>query len=844
MISHPPKQFRLIALFYIIWLMFPTGVFAQDEDEISRLAEGLRSRGLFDLAEFQCLQELKSEELKPKEQATLVLELIRTRTARAAVSSGSERESNWQLAIQTADQFIANHPNHPRRLLVEVQRGLTHLTRGRLLRQELQADIAPSSARDLALDELRAANSIFEELQRKIRQEIPQQRGKTVGPDELSADQLIALNNNLRLQAALTGINRAQLYPVDDKLNRLDALNVVLERSIEVRRETNSDQPIWWQAGLQQVECLRLLQRFAEANKILAELPIDEADDATRQAVAVQQIRLALAVGDETEENNLVNTVLQIKNRSAELDLAVVELMMNLASSGQPGDWRSRASNQLVAIENRHGPYWGRRAEMLVIGDSTSGSGAAGGNTNSGSETEVDLLIRIGDQAVRKNRLDDALKAYTNAAAQAETQQNWQLVFSATIRLSQVLESQHKHRQAFQQLVEVAKKCSNFEHAPAAHLRGCWNLIQSSESNTAAAAEIRKEFLDALEEHLKRWPHSPTANQARLWAGRQLQTQQQWRQASQQYTAVASDSPFFADAVKQSYICIRELMKVSPTSQSLVRDYAQTLQKLATEPNITSRGRAELISARAELGFQYGLEDNDVLAKQLLDTLGSADEDDRLLLSSQLVAALADAGEALEGAPAVDDVLKTIEKNESALQQAVASVNELIGRQQAAASEKLLKTKLQIAEKALALDLSETQRISWMGHRADALQRLGRDDEAVDALTKLAARKPKSAAIQLQLCRALNRLQGEQAAEQALNSWRRLAPKLKPRTESWFEAKYNVAFLLNKTGQSSDALKLLEYLKAIPPGWSNSNWKGDFDRLLIKCQNENRPIEN
>ena len=238
------------------------------------------------------------------------------------------------------------------------------------------------------------------------------------------------------------------------------------------------------------------------------------------------------------------------------------------------------------------------------------------------------------------------------------------------------------------------------------------------------------------------------------------------------------------------------------------------------------------------MGFRFGLEESEFLANQIVKTLESADDDDRLLLSSQLVAALADANPEFNSGPTVGDVLKTTEHNETALGQAVAAINDLIERRQETASEKLLNTKLLIAEKALALDLSENQRITWMGHWADALQSLGRDAEAVDALTELSTRKPKSASIQLQLCRALTKLEGEQAAERALSSWRRLATKLKPKSESWFEAKYNVALLLFETGKPDEALKLLEYLKAIPPGWSQSRWKSDFDRLLIKCQNE------
>ena len=485
-----------------------------------------------------------------------------------------------------------------------------------------------------------------------------------------------------------------------------------------------------------------MLGRYSEATRSLAELPLDETDDATRQAVAVQQIRLTLVKGDLKTAEKLLTVVSEIKNRTAELDLVLVELMMKLASSDHPDDWRAQASNQLVAIENRHGAYWGRRAELLVIGDSAIDPGGTVANPNAGSAAELDLLMRMGDQAVRKNRLDAAFKAYDNAAVKAAAQQNWQLLFSATVRLSQVLETQLRYREAYQRLIEVSKKLADLEYAPAAHLRGCWNLFQAIEANPESADQIRKEFLDSLDEHVERWPNSETANQARLWAGRQLQTQQQWQPAVQRYTEIATNSPFFADAVKQSYACVQEMLKTAADAQTQARNFADTLKQLTTKPGITARGRTELMLARAKLAFQFEVEDSATLANEIVQSRESADVDDRLLLASQLVAALADSNPEVD-LPAVGDVLKTIENNDVALEQAVAGINALIERHQEPASERLLNTKLQIAEKAMTLDLSDAQEINWMGHWADALQRLGRDEEAVAALTRVGSQETK-----------------------------------------------------------------------------------------------------
>ena len=137
----------------------PTEIFGQAENDITRFAQGLRARRLFDIAESYCRDGLANRELDPTTQTSLTLELIRTQSARAAISSGSKRKQSWAEAKQTAEDFLSANPNHPRKLLVQVQSALTYLAHGRLLRQEIEAEIAPTSVRDQALPEIPAADA-------------------------------------------------------------------------------------------------------------------------------------------------------------------------------------------------------------------------------------------------------------------------------------------------------------------------------------------------------------------------------------------------------------------------------------------------------------------------------------------------------------------------------------------------------------------------------------------------------------------------------------------------------------------------------------------------------------
>ena len=55
---------------------------------------------------------------------------------------------------------------------------------------------------------------------------------------------------------------------------------------------------------------------------------------------------------------------------------------------------------------------------------------------------------------------------------------------------------------------------------------------------------------------------------------------------------------------------------------------------------------------------------------------------------------------------------------------------------------------------------------------------------------------------------------------------------MKPRSDAWFEAKLQVAKALSASGEQGKAIDMLNYMKAIPPGWQQSRWKTEFEQLL------------
>ena len=233
---------------------------------------------------------------------------------------------------------------------------------------------------------------------------------------------------------------------------------------------------------------------------------------------------------------------------------------------------------------------------------------------------------------------------------------------------------------------------------------------------------------------------------------------------------------------------------------------------------------------------ELGLKNDASLADWLiphLETLLSTNQSKQTLLPWLIVAkALADRSE-----QEIDTLLELTGSDLDLLRNANRHLDAILQSSALDNHASLLNAKLSVADLALKTELSETNRTEWMGYWAEAMQGLGRESDAIATLTELAKRLPNSAIAQMQLARALARQSSTEQQQVALKQWRRIAAKLKPHSENWFEAKYNVALCMKNLNQKSEALKLLEYLKVIPPGWEKSRWKNQFDQLYVDCQN-------
>ena len=837
----------------------------RQRDEDSKLIDGLRRRRLFDLAQLHCQRRLSQSSIDPTSQTHLTIELMKTRTAQAILTPAAERPAAWKTVDDTANQFSASSPDHPRRLLVEVQHGLSHLTRAKIIRQEITAEIANDSAQEKALEEIRTARSLFDRLGNDIEKAIREIRGRSKTEHDLSVEQLLSLKNNIQLQLATANLIRSQLYKPEDRLNRVAALGEVKQQLGEVQRVTSQGKPLWWKTQLGRLECLRLLGDSGAAKLLVDSLPTKTIPSETVLPLLEQKIRLATEMGNERFSKQVFEEYVGLGNSNPQVDLALVELASDLSARATSDklkkQWLDYASGFARKIQSDHGSYWGRRADLILIR-------AAGGSTSipttivnpknanivdsstdnpvSASNTELDQLVRLGENAFRKNNFEDAIKAYQQAAktARAIGDPNRSLQYGMII--GQILEKQSKPELAANQFISSAIANVKATNASSAHLRGCWNLAATLADKTQPElAESLTTYRNELNRHLETWPSQPTVNHARIYLADRNQRDRQFKAAFENYLGVEPESSHFETAIQGLGATARQLLAQTKRAKQSTTNVGSNLITLLTkkrsqiEPDGSNWAQLEVLISELEFLYAGGASDQSI-AEAIANRLEpiEASSSPRVAGSARAIRAAAICDNQTKSAAAL---IAQIRDDNDALQlcdQCLEAIAVNRGAENTAHANQL---RIDVIETWLSnqKDTSSNKSSIWLLKKSRVLSSLERHAEAVLVLEKLQTRFPKNAGIQIELARSLTAQYQNSEPEKPLDHWRRLLPKLKSHTKSWYEAKYNVALLLHQNGESAQAVKLLKLLRGVGPGWEKSELKSEFESLLNSAQRAN-----
>ncbi len=815
-------------------------LFGAVQESDQQFIDGLRQRGLFDLADRFCRSRLGRQPLTPDSEATLVMELMRTQMSRAqTISDAGQRAVAWEQSRRVADQFLEERGGHPHALLIRVQQGLSLIAEGSLLAQELVIRPTDNELRELATQRLRTARMLLDDVQRDVARQIPLAPRVKSTDGALIADELRALNNNLKFHIAQCHILRAELSP-HDEITRLDSLQVAGENLDEVLRQVDSTNSLWWSVQLARVGAWRMAGQVDRATELFRELEVHQVPATLNADYWVARLELATVGYDPDGALAWWRSEAARGTAPPRVVLAALQLLLEQASRGSlpQRELLLAEANQLTRdIETNYGPYWGRLAETYLVG----GAGMASDNPSTDPNTSLEILVRVGDAAAREKRTDDALDAYEKAQQHIQLSDNapaaWQAMFTVQLKISALLEQRGEYDKSSRQLAELARRQPNHDLADTVHLRAVWCLAQAS----AKQADLKSNYRQSLVEHIDTWPQRPTSDQARIWLARVEAEQGPSVQVIDWLSQVRSDGPQAAAAARELATMVPEYLElVARKNPSVLSSELQRMNSLLRRRLLDSRSEnaphtdatwyLQIGLGRLAIRFRFG--DVEQLVRDLEAGLGivPAIEDERILAlaKAQWLALRAAAGSLPADAP---NVLADIQQETHALYECLRSLEYLSEDQ---ATDNTVEWRLQIVEVLLGKPANESSRTALLVKKSQLWRRQGRIADAIDALKELVRQFPRRLDVQREL--ALTMMEDAQNPEPALAQWRAIAAGTQEHTDPWYEAKYYVAKLLLASGQRDQARQMLEYLRAVPPGWDRSPLRTEFEHLLRLTQ--------
>lgn len=850
------------AFFAVVWWCFAASGVAAPANALSAntlstdpFLAGLRQRSLFGLAERHGLDRLQRADLSELQRATLVIELSRTLAMRAVASPPAARRSLWLRATTVGDDFARQYPNAPQLPLVRLQGAITLLTQGELARQEAQLTGAQQTAtrqerNETAKTQLRAAIAILRQLDDDVAGALREQNrthNQQTGT-ALTAAQLASLHDNLQYELARALRNQAACYPPGspDRVSSLTQAVALLQPLSTL----DPAHPLAAKSRIDLIIAYRLLGDHAMAQRQLAALFDSNLSAATLLKVRAERLRLALATGRLPAD---IATFLQQRQEhpahSARLDDAWLEVFLAAGrdatktnDTAKATQWQQTAAALVRQIEQRYGPYWTRRAGMLLSQ-----------HVRTDGSSSIATLLRAAEGSYRSGQQDDAIAIYDRAAALATQQGNADETFRLCYIAATIEHQRERHAEAMARYRQLATTMPTHTKAPEAHLLAIHHaarLTMRENTNQETVASTAR-YVALLQEHVRIWPHDPSTDKVYRWLGQYHAHQGAWEEAIVVYRAIAPGTLDYhtvveaIDSLYRKWFMQRRV--AGESSDRLAADAATAATWFRSLVDADDRRvpahwdhvqrAAALAAARLDLLHPP---DGYAKAEQTLRNAlqqANADAPWRSTVETLLVCALAGQGRHREASQRLAALSTESPDDLLAMLQGLADVT---ASSTTTARGELATLRLSTIDmlQAATTRLSESQREVLDTMRAEALGDAGHTNEARAAHRRLADANPRNATIQEAYAKLLATASDAETLRLALVQWRKLEKNSRPQSSRWFQAKLAIADLHFRLGNSKQAAKLIQLLRLLHPELGGAEMKAKFEALLKRVEKE------
>ncbi len=816
----------------LTWLV-PLTAAASSADSLDReFLAGLRTRGLYRLAERHCLDHWNASG-DETDRAWLAVELARTYAGWALESPAAARGALWQKAHAITARFLRDSPDHPRRPLVDLQDALVWRAEGSLLRIEAQATGAMrdiESARDKLRQAVRGLDQVAQVIQEQLRSARLSRnadRGDRLTVFELES---IEVHVNFELGEALR--EQAICYPADspDRLNSLTrALGLLTPLA---RRDPPHARS--WDARVEQITCQRLLGRRQEASREIAAITLADPPPTVALRVEAERIRLALASDAPRDPLSELSYRERQGVTSPDLDLAHLEALLATAKQSttqQRPNLNERITAQVSLIRDSHGPYWSRRAELMV-------GRAMAGNAKTGN---AQTLRMAAESLYHAEKPREAIEAYDRAAAAALTAGDAAEALQLQFTAAAIAQQTRDHAQARERFRKIAAAWPQDSRAAEADFLAVTSALHLARNS--ALAERREQLRAAEKElhaHLERWPTSRFGDAAATLLGDLLKQQLRWQDAAESYRRVRPASQYYIHAVRNLAQCYEQQLRDQEGTQriALVEEASDALTEnlpnlQSATPTTWSSAHRQAVRACLRLRLRYG-DPQDTRTQRLLNELGRlVDDEDQVDPEARVLrweaavrrGAASQAERLLDGMP------------QAARTALVESLTSLTSRLESLPEPAPTGRVILRALDDLALPEDEAERDTAAKLRllrAQALAATGQHQQAGQLFAQLAQEFPKDGDLQEARARYLSTAAGPSQRPLALKAWTTVERRSRSGSDRWFRARLARIEMLLLQEDRDQAAKLIRLTRVLHPQLGGEQMRRKFERLAAE----------
>lgn len=854
--SHSPTTRLVVAALVMQSLAIRV---SRGDDATARYFDGLRERGLFQVAESYCLERLSYARLPPAQRAEWTIELSRTLCEHARNSASDEQPPLWKRADDVLLDLLKREPSHPRRLALEAQSAFVVTSQAEFL--FAQAEVSPEdpelreraiATSQAALQRIRAVEKSAAATAAKLRNEGSGTDGGMSGPEARS------LLETLRYTLAGTLVGQARIA---EKASP-DRMSAVLDAEELLKRLAGGipGEELTWNSRVLLAECARLKGDERQTEALVAGLEKDNPPPSVANRVVAVRARAELDAGRPDEAAALISRHhRKTQGLSGELHYlkavavaGMIEIAQQKRDETLADDLRKQLESQVEAAEGAVGGWWGYRCRLVVE------------HVREGKEygRELAPIVRRARSAWSAGRTEEAISLYETARELAGKSGKESVVVELAFAQGSLLLQSGQLAPASEAFRSIAVDYPKNARAADAHLM--WAYCLGREYEGGRTQERREAYTAALEEHRNRFAGQATAHEA-TWMLAGLQERRlQNTQAFRLYDTIPAEHRRGLEAqiavarcLEAIFVRLRELKQPAAEWERAALDRLdRTRSTFPDEPSPLSREQAEAALRFARLCLALARPDyvraDAMLAQVLANEVPAASSDPGPEPSTAKDSTAGSQAETLRGIRRTAMQLRIVSL---AGQQRWAQANELIERLADANPTEVLAVLNGLTTAGDGLDEATRRSLADMqlktaerlSSRRDALS----DDQkrqldlcvaqalvashqprkAAAAYETLVKKSPRDVGLRRAYAETLIAAGTREHLVKARSEWRTIEGALKPGEPAWLEARLNVASCALALGDAEECRKLLKVTRVLYPDLGGADLAEKFREL-------------